>query len=276
MNFLQQLYDERSNAKLVFAEKESATAFVDDLFDFLFAPRVGINEDIEHFKNIYTGLKSHLTTLVYDVNKDGDAAQRISDTFFQQLPFIYGLLLKDAKVIAQQDPAAESIEEVFLTYPGFFAISVYRIAHALWLEQVKVLPRIFTEYAHSKTGIDIHPGATIGESFFIDHGTGIVIGETAVVGDNVRLYQGVTLGALHSSQVKRRQVRHPQVGDNVIIYSSATLLGDISIGENSIIGGNVWLTYSVPADSLVYHKSEVIARKDFNFSDAVNEILNGH
>ena len=186
---------------------------------------------------------------------------------------MYETLVKDAQTITAHDPAAESLDEVILTYPGFFAIAVYRFAHVLWTQNIKVLPRLLTEYAHSKTGIDIHPGAVIGESFFIDHGTGIVIGETAVIGNHVKLYQGVTLGALHSENSRKKTIRHPNVGDHVIIYSGATLLGNIHIGQHSIIGGNVWITYSVPNGSLVYHKSEVVSRADFDFDTAVNQIL---
>ncbi len=164
----------------------------------------------------------------------------------------------DATSILEFDPAADSLEEVYLAYPGFFATYVYRISHQLWLQEVKILPRVISEYAHSKTGIDIHPGASIGKSFFIDHGTGIVIGETTIIGNNVKVYQGVTLGALNVSKEKAHQKRHPNIEDDVIIYSGATILGgETTIGRDSIIGGNVWITQNVPANSLVYHKSEI-------------------
>jgi serine O-acetyltransferase len=143
---------------------------------------------------------------------------------------------------------------VVRTYPGFFAISLYRLAHSLYLDDVPLIPRILTEYAHSKTGIDIHPAAEIGEYFYIDHGTGIVIGESCKIGAHVKLYQGVTLGALSVDKSMANTKRHPTVEDNVVIYSGATILGgETIIGQNSIIGGNVWLTKSLPPDSSVYH-----------------------
>ncbi|MGH2646053.1 MAG: serine O-acetyltransferase EpsC, partial [Ginsengibacter sp.] len=156
------------------------------------------------------------------------------------------------------DPAARVEFEVIRAYPGFFALSFYRMAHELLKLEVPLLPRILTEHAHSKTGIDIHPGALIGDHFFIDHGTGIVIGETAEIGNHVKLYQGVTLGALSVDKKMVFKKRHPTVQDHVIIYSGATILGgETTIGHNSIIGGNVWLTKSIPPGSLVYHNPEI-------------------
>lgn len=272
--FVQELYQLKLKNTQVFPDKVITEQFIDQLFALLFVPRSGRQQTIYEFQNEYESLKSHLSTLVYDVVHDGDRTQAITDRFFEELPALHGLLLKDAAAITAYDPAAESFEEVIIAYPGFFAIAVYRFAHQLWEQQVKILPRLFTEYAHGKTGIDIHPGAVIGESFFIDHGTGIVIGETTVIGNNVRIYQGVTLGALSGTKEKLAGKRHPSIEDNVIIYSGATILGgETVIGKNSTIGGNVWITYPVPAGSLVYHKSEVVAKKDFSFTDAVNGIL---
>jgi serine O-acetyltransferase len=166
--------------------------------------------------------------------------------------------MKDAESIAKHDPAATSADEVVVAYPGFFAIAVYRLSHELYKLKVKTLPRLFTEYAHSKTGIDIHPGARIGEGFFIDHGTGIVIGETSLIGNNVKIYQGVTIGALLESKESRQAKRHPTIEDDVIIYAGATILGGGTvIGKGSTIGGNVWLTESVAPNSFVYQKNEV-------------------
>ena len=146
-------------------------------------------------------------------------------------------------------------------HPGFTAITIFRFAHEIFELKIPILPRILTEYAHERTGIDIHPGAKIGRAFAIDHGTGIVIGETTNIGDNVKIYQGVTLGALSVEKHLARTKRHPTIKDNVVIYAQAVILGgDTTIGKNSIIGGNVWLTESVPEDSLVYHKSEVRLR----------------
>ena len=184
--------------------------------------------------------------------------EAISKTFFTDLPSIYFLLNTDIQAIHSGDPAAHTLFEVVRAYPGFYALCFYRIANKLHQLQVPLLPRILTEYAHSKTGIDIHPAATIGEYFMIDHGTGIVIGETAVIGKNVKIYQGVTLGALSINKSMALQKRHPTIEDNVVIYSGATILGgDTLIGAGSVIGGNVWLTKSVPQGSLVYHNPEI-------------------
>ncbi len=272
--FVKKLYQQNQKASTAFPDKVFTEQFIEQLFNILFVPRTGKHQQYAEFEKEFESLKSHLSTLVYDVVREGNRSQEITDNFFAALPGIHELLLKDAAAISQFDPAAESIEEVIVAYPGFFAISVYRFAHQLWEQELKILPRLFTEYAHGKTGIDIHPGAAIGESFFIDHGTGIVIGETAQIGNNVKIYQGVTLGALSSTRDKATGKRHPTIEDNVIIYSGATILGGGTvIGHNSTIGGNVWITYSVPPASLVYHKSEVVAKKDFSFTEAVNEIL---
>ena len=178
--------------------------------------------------------------------------------FFSAIPEMYRVLNTDIDAIYEGDPAAKNKFEIIRAYPGFYAISFYRIAHALSDLDIPLLPRILTEYAHSKTGIDIHPAAEIGEHFCIDHGTGIVIGETSVIGNHVKIYQGVTLGALSVDKSMSFIKRHPTVDDHVIIYSGATILGgDTVIGHHSIIGGNVWLTKSVPPYSTVYHKSEI-------------------
>jgi len=182
----------------------------------------------------------------------------IVNEFMDFIPELHRLLTTDIAAILLGDPAANSEFEIIRSYPGFYAISFYRIANKLLRLNTPVIPRILTEYAHSKTGIDIHPGATIGENLYIDHGTGLVIGETAHIGNNVKLYQGITLGALSVEKDMAGTKRHPTVEDNVVIYSGATILGgETVIGENSIIGGNVWLTKSVPADSIVYHLSSV-------------------
>jgi serine O-acetyltransferase len=182
----------------------------------------------------------------------------VSKEFFDNLPELYRLLNSDIEAIEQGDPAATSEFEVIRAYPGFFALCFFRIAHALHQLEVPLLPRILTEYAHSKTGIDIHPAAKIGENFMIDHGTGVVIGETTVIGNHVKIYQGVTLGGLSINKNMARQKRHPTIEDNVVIYSGATILGgDTLIGEGSVIGGNVWLTQSVPPGSLVFQNPQI-------------------
>jgi serine O-acetyltransferase len=176
----------------------------------------------------------------------------VLDGFFTELPWIRGTLLRDAQAIYDGDPAAHSVDEVILAYPGFFATAVYRIAHYLHAAGVPLFPRLLTELAHRETGVDIHPGARIGEFFAVDHGTGVVVGETAVIGDHVRLYQGVTLGAVSVSKHLQHTKRHPTIGDDVIIYANATILGgETVIGSGSRIGGNVWLTRSVPPGSVV-------------------------
>lgn len=187
----------------------------------------------------------------------------VTERFLDQLPGIYEILISDAHAIFNGDPAARSLEEVIICYPGFLAIMVYRIAHLLFKENLPVVPRMLTEYAHSKTGIDIHPGAHIGSSFCIDHGTGTVIGETTTIGDHVKIYQGVTLGAISVSKGKASVKRHPDIGDYVTIYSGATILGGKThIGHHSVIGGNVWLTHSVAPWSVVLNKSEVILKNN--------------
>ncbi len=188
-----------------------------------------------------------------------------ADNFFNRLPQIHDNLWLDAKAITDGDPAAENIDEVILAYPGFLAIAIYRLANVIYGEGIPMLPRIISEYAHQLTGIDIHPGAKIGSRFCIDHGTGIVIGETAEIGDDVKMYQGVTLGALSVEKKLANTKRHPTIEDNVILYAQAVILGgNTVIGKNSIIGGNTWITESVPPDSVVYHKSEVKLRKNGN------------
>jgi len=185
-------------------------------------------------------------------------SNELASAFMEELPAIYDKLLLDIQAILNGDPAARSEFEVIRAYPGFYAIGFYRLANVMYRLDIPLIPRILTEYAHSKTGIDIHPGATIGNNFYIDHGTGIVIGETAYIGDNVKVYQGVTLGALSVSKEKANTKRHPTIEDNVVIYSGATILGgETVVGHDSIIGGNVWLTESVPAYTRVYHKAQI-------------------
>ena len=174
------------------------------------------------------------------------------DIFFNQLPHLKSLLMKDVKAIYDGDPACDNYSEVILTYPGFVAISAYRIAHLLYEMDYKFVARVISEYAHSRTGIDINPGAKIGEYFFIDHGTGVVVGETCVIGNNVKVYQGVTLGALSVKKNSQNKKRHPTIEDDVTIYANATILGgETVIGKGSIIGGNTWLTSSVAPGTVV-------------------------
>ena len=192
---------------------------------------------------------------------------RICREFFYKIPRIREYVETDLLAAYDGDPAAGCFEEIILAYPGLVAITVYRLAHELYLLKVPVIPRLMTEYAHSETGIDIHPGATIDKYFFIDHGTGIVIGETAVIGKNVKIYQGVTIGALSTrgGQKLSGKKRHPTIKDNVTIYAGASILGgDTEIGENSVIGGNTFITSSVPADTRVSMKNPEMEYRTHN------------
>ena len=203
-------------------------------------------------------------------------AENVTQHLLTQLPKVRELLKGDVGAAFDGDPAAKSYEEIVISYPCITAIATYRIAHELYLKQVPLIPRIMTECAHAKTGIDIHPGAKIGKNFFIDHGTGVVIGETTVIGNNVKIYQGATLGALSFPKDERGKIikggkRHPTIEDNVTIYAEATILGDVVIGKGAVIGGNVWIKESVPAGvtvsspnpDLVYikHKKKVKRKK---------------
>ena len=190
-------------------------------------------------------------------------------TFLKKLPTVREFLELDLQALYDGDPAARSLDEIIFSYPGMKAITIYRLAHELFGQKIPLMPRIMTEIAHNETGIDIHPGATIGRSFFIDHGTGVVIGETTQIGDNVKLYQGTTLGALSFPKDERGEIirgrkRHPTIEDNVTVYSGATILGgDTVVGKGSVVGGNVWLTHSVPPGTRV-----IVEAKDQKITDA--------
>ena len=185
-------------------------------------------------------------------SEDKRDPQKITETFFNQLPGVKERLLKDASAAYEKDPAAHSVDEVILSYPGFQAIMTYRLAHELSLLRVPIIPRMMSEYAHSQTGCDIHPDAKIGEALFIDHGTGVVIGQTSLIGNRVTIFQGVTLGAIAMKSKDETQKRHPTIEDDVILYSHATILGGKTvIGKGSVIGGSCWITQSVPSDSRV-------------------------
>ena len=208
--------------------------------------------------DLYDRLKNQIEiALLYHGEEPEEAAAHADRTacgFFEQLPEIQRLLLTDVQAGFDGDPAAKSKEEIIFSYPGLFAIYVYRLAHVLYKEEIPFIPRVMSEYAHGRTGIDINPGATIGEYFFIDHGTGVVVGETTEIGNNVKLYQGVTLGALSTrkGQQLANVKRHPTIRDNVTIYSNSTVLGgETVVGENTIIGGNTFITESIPANTKV-------------------------
>ncbi len=206
-----------------------------------------------------------------NVSKDSEScdeqAKEVSTALLHALPEIRSLLLHDIKSGLEGDPASQSYQEIILSYPFVEAVATHRVAHKLYELGVPVIPRIMAERAHSKTGIDIHPGANIGKGFFIDHGTGLVIGETCNIGENVTIYHGVTLGAFSPYDREGNKFkgakRHPDIGDNVIIYSGAVILGgETVIGKNSVIGGNAWITRSVPPNSMVYSKFDVVFKED--------------
>jgi serine O-acetyltransferase len=208
-----------------------------------------------------------LRELLYSIRKTLDRSpEEVLDDFLSRVPEAFEQLTEDASAITRFDPAAHCIEEIILCYPGFYAITVYRMANILYNLKIPFLPRIMTEYAHEKTGIDINPGAEIASPFFIDHGTGVVIGETARIGKEVRIYQGVTLGALTVEKSMANTKRHPTIEDHVVIYAGSTILGgDTVIGHHTVVGGNTWITESIQAHSVVYrnHRVSVKDRKGF-------------
>ncbi|WP_090125053.1 serine O-acetyltransferase EpsC [Lutibacter oricola] len=250
-NIIHKIIESKNKPQLDFSLKRKTEAFTNNLFNTLFDSNECVENNIEQleadFKEIYN-------LAIKSVNH---CCEDIWNDFLRGLPEIFENLNADAKSLVDNDPASNNIEEVYLAYPGFYAVAIYRLSHSLFKLKAPLIPRLMSEYAHSKTGTDIHPGATIGKSFFIDHATGTVIGETCIIKDNVKIYQGVTLGALQVSKELKNVKRHPTVENNVTIYANATILGgETVIGENCIIGGNVWITESVPPNSLVYHKPE--------------------
>ena len=234
--------------------------FFDNLLDLLFPEfsESRFTEETAVKKQIDT-LKNELRYLL-DKNTECMKSQKtgVVDDIFSEIPGIRSELLLDIEAIYMGDPAAKSKEEVIRSYPGFYAIAAHRFAHYLLTLGIKLIPRIISEYAHQRTGIDVHPGAKIGKRFCIDHGTGVVIGETTEIGSNVKIYQGVTLGAVSVKKEDAKIKRHPTIEDNVVIYAGATILGgETVIGKNSIVGGNVWLTRSVPEGSKIYYQAKM-------------------
>lgn len=271
--FIKALYEHRHELTY-FPNPKKAQAFIERLYNILFICH-SLNElTRQELQSAFTELQLQTEEVLFETLHDAQKAAQEKNIFFEALPKIYHNLLLDAEAILQADPAARSKTEVMAAYPGFFTIVVYRIAHQLHQQEIPLLPRLLSEYAHSKTGIDIHPGASIGQSFSIDHGTGIVIGETTVIHNNVKIYQGVTLGALSVSKDKAFSKRHPTIEDDVVIYSGATILGgETIIGKGSIIGGNVWLTYSIPPNSVVYHQSEIKVKDKNPFPEPLNFVI---
>jgi serine O-acetyltransferase len=244
--------------------KRDVAAFVDDLLGLLFPQLAegGTEPGEAAIAAAFGRALDRLGELLHPFIHDDEAAGAVVRGFAAGLPDLRRRILEDAEAILAGDPAAESLDEVVAAYPGFLAIAVHRIAHRLTLDGVPVLPRLLAEVAHTRTGVDIHPGATIGPSFCIDHGTGIVIGETAVIGRHVKLYQGVTLGALSVAKSAAGTKRHPTIGDRVVIYANATVLGgETVIGADSVVGGNAFLTSSIPPSSVVTAGGQVRTRR---------------
>lgn len=242
----------KKQPNLRYSLKKQTEVFTDLLFLTLFDLETPVAENLETLESLFDAL---VDLACWNVDKP---CSKIWENYLAQLPEVLERLNLDAEAIASCDPASMSIEEVYMAYPGFYAIAIYRLAHELYKKGFPMVPRLMTEYAHRQTGVDINPGAQIGKSFFIDHATGVVIGETAIIKDNVKIYQGVTLGALYVAKHLQQTKRHPTIENNVTIYANATILGgDTVIGENSVIGGNAWLTASVPPNSTVFHSPEI-------------------
>lgn len=242
--------------------KELALKFLNQLTNILFPVDGEVILSTAEMDTQWKQLKLLLMELLSPIRSfQSKSENELVEEYFRKIPEIYNQLNGDAKAIFEFDPAAHSLEEIILAYPGFQAIMTYRLAHPLYQLRIPILPRMLSEFAHTNTGIDINPGATIGKSFFIDHGTGIVIGETTVIGDNVKIYQGVTLGALNVRKEDAKKKRHPTIEDNVIVYSGTTILGgNTVIGHDSVVGGNVWLTKSIEPYSVVSNHSEIRVR----------------
>lgn len=251
-NIIELIQQQKQLPHLKYAIKEKAEGFTKLLFYTLFDSATPVEENLDRLEEDFRELA---TLVCWD---PGRSCKDIWESYLEKLPVILEKLNKDAQAITAHDPAANSLEEVYLAYPGFFAIAIYRLSHELNRFGLPLVPRLMAEYAHRLTGTDINPGAEIGVPFFIDHATGVVIGETTVIKNNVKLYQGVTLGALSVERSLRNVKRHPTIEDNVTIYANATILGGKTIiGANSTIGGNVWLTSSVPENSMVSHNPQI-------------------
>jgi serine O-acetyltransferase len=246
--------------KLIF-DTQNTKVWADDFYAWLFCMKKEY-VDFANFQAKEIELKSNLKTLILPILIAEKEADKLVNAFFAHVEKLHQILHKDLVAILNFDPAAKSKDEILNSYPGFYATAIYRVAHFFYLKNIAIFPRFLSEYAHSQTGIDIHPGAKIGEAFFIDHGTGVVIGETAIIGKHVKIYQGVTLGALSVSKDKAEKKRHPTIEDSVSIYANATILGgNTVIGKNAVIGGNVWITESIEPNALVFNTSENIIKQ---------------
>lgn len=260
--FLEELYQKHVSTE-TFPPTSAVARLITKLLLLMFPEQTKKHyQSVDELGAAFERVETELSHLLASMQRHlAEPAPQVARRFVQSIPNTYRLLNTDIQAILQGDPAATCEYEIVRAYPGFYAIAFYRMAHVLRELEVPLLPRVLTEFAHSRTGIDIHPGAEIDEYFFIDHGTGIVIGETTVIGKHVKLYQGVTLGALSVSKEMASQKRHPTVEDHAVIYSGATILGgETIIGHHSIIGGNVWITESVAPYSKVYHRPEQIVK----------------
>jgi serine O-acetyltransferase len=274
-DFPQYLYDQYNSFRKEVPSMTKSHRFIDSLIYFLFPFKIDrkcslplIDLNLAQLQLDFKDLLNPLEPILEE------PINTLNSRFFSVVPAIYENLIEDAQLFVDFDPAARSRESVILYYPGFYAIAVYRLSHELFKLKIPYLPRMISEFAHSKTGIDIHPGAEIGNHFFIDHGTGIVVGETTQIGNNVKIYQGVTLGAVSVDKSMKGKKRHPTLEDNVIVYSGSSILGgDTVVGHDTIIGGNVWLTRSVPPYSVVYHESKVNIRESKEHNNAVNFVI---
>lgn len=236
----------KSHFSINYGIKTKTEAFTEKLFYTLFDANAPLSESIDELEKLFKEIAS------IACKKSNPACDSIWEQYLEKLPSVFEKLNQDAAYILENDPASNSIEEVYLAYPGFYAIAIYRLSHELYLLDLLLFSRLMSEYAHRITGTDIHAGAQIDSPFFIDHATGIVIGETCIIEKHVKLYQGVTLGALSVSKDMKNSKRHPTVEKNVCIYANATILGgETTIGKNSVVGGNAWVTKSIPPKSIV-------------------------
>jgi serine O-acetyltransferase len=272
--FYQSIVNFKKQQGCSFPDAAKAKDFVVKLFEVLFICKTEADNNSFEIESQLRKSETQLQLLLYPVLHNEAHCNEQTATFFKTVPSLYTKLLLDAKAIFEADPAAKNIDEVLIAYPGFFAIAAHRIAHQLQLQKIPLLPRIISEYAHSKTGIDIHPAAAIGDSFSIDHGTGIVIGETAIIGNNVKIFQGVTLGALSVQKENATEKRHPSIEDDVVIYSGATILGgETIVGHDSVIGGNVWLTKKVQPFSIVFQQADITIQDKKTFTEPFNYFI---
>ncbi len=249
--------------------------FVDNLIHTLFPIKRSCMVDPEEISIEIDRCAIKLKELLYSIrNSLKQSPEKLVEEFFTRVPAAFEQLVSEAEAITKFDPASSCVEEVILCYPGFYCISVHRMAHILHKLKVPLIPRIMSEYAHGRTGIDIHPGAQIDSPFFIDHGTGIVIGETARIGKEVKIYQGVTLGALTVEKGMAHTKRHPTIEDQVIIYAGSTILGGQTvIGHHTVVGGNTWITESILPHSVVYRNHRVVIKDSKTLDAAIDFVI---